>query len=394
MIFAFASTSIASAASPPSQAHAWCDAGCGESYTNGASAFISDVPWNKCLKCSDEFIETECSLTSAPYKGWVDATGGVRETSCAWTGCAASNAGCDAGANETVSETTQCTVDEGAGGSTEGTNLRCCLEKPLWTCCGVLACSASPASPPPPPPPPASPPSPPPPPFPPPPPPAKWGWKLGSDDDVLDGEVVFVSSAADVAMSGDGTRIAIGAPYANETPGFSSGRRARVFQYQSGRWDKIGSDLLGDGKNDGFANKLCLSNDGTRVVIAAKTSGVNDTGLVQVYDEKGGNWTQVAEDLTGDDDFVYYGSDVAISKNTGERVFVAGGKRSLAGVSGVVRAYEVREASGDPEDNIREWVQVGNDLLLASPNISLGVSDDALHLAVGTPLSSTARVFK
>ena len=89
---------------------------------------------------------------------------------------------------------------------------------------------------------------------------------------------MFVSSAADVAMSGDGTRIAIGAPY--ETPGFSSGRRARVFQYQSGRWDKIGSDLLGDGKNDGFANKLCLSNDGTRVVIAAKTSGVNDTGLV------------------------------------------------------------------------------------------------------------------
>ena len=213
----------------------------------------------------------------------------------------------------------------------------------------------------------------PPPPFPPPPPPAKWGWKLGSDDDVLDGEVVFVSSAADVAMSGDGTRIAIGAPYANETPGFSSGRRARVFQYQSGRWDKIGSDLLGDGKNDGFANKLCLSNDGTRVVIAAKTSGVNDTGLVQVYDEKGGNWTQVAEDLTGDDDFVYYGSDVAISKNTGERVFVAGGKRSLAGVSGVVRAYEVSEASGDPEDNIREWVQVGKDLTLASPNISLSL---------------------
>jgi hypothetical protein len=38
------------------QAHEWCDAECGESYAKGSSRYITDVPWNKCLRCAIAFI--------------------------------------------------------------------------------------------------------------------------------------------------------------------------------------------------------------------------------------------------------------------------------------------------------------------------------------------------
>ena len=310
----FIEASIASAPPPPSpspppqvyQAHEWCDAECGESYAKGSSRYITDVPWNKCLRCATAFIENDCSDTIAPFKGWVDDTGGVRDTNCAWSGCSVSNAGC--GAGETETEAVTCAVN---GGST-GTNVKCCQQKPLWTCCGVLACSASPPFPSPPPPPPASSPSPPPPPYPLPSSPAPWGWGLKSQD--LEGEAGFEGTGVRAAISLDGTRVAIGASQADGVNGVPHGGRVRVFQYDSGQsWKQVGADLLGATALENFGKRVSLSNDGKLFVIAAPISGVNHDGLVQVFEETNDEWTQKSDDLVGDEDFGYYGADVIVS---------------------------------------------------------------------------------
>jgi hypothetical protein len=402
---------IQNASSPPApypppvayQPHPWCDTGCGEGYTKGNSTYITDVPWDSCLRCETGYIKDECSDTIAPYRGWEDDTA-VRETNCAWTGCAASNAGC--GDGETVSETVQCAVD----GSTEGTNVRCCQRTALWTCCGVLECSDLPAPAPPPSPPPTSTSPPPRSPFPAPPAPVvtadddSWGWGMISDDDDLQGAAAFESAATDVAISGDGTRIAIGAYKADGTDGVRGGGRVRVFKYDGGdSWSQVGADLLG-GALDGFGEKVGMSDDGKRIIIAAPSFGFDNAGMVQVYLDDKGTWVNVGQNLTGDEDFAWYGSDVAMSKTKGERVFVAGGKTTAEGVfAGVVRAYEFREPSDNPEEENLGWTQVGADITdyafspisqpsgthhHASLETNLGVSDDGLVLAIGTPLST------
>ena len=310
----FIEASIASAPPPPSpspppqvyQAHEWCDAECGESYAKGSSRYITDVPWNKCLRCATAFIENDCSDTIAPFKGWVDDTGGVQDSNCAWSGCSVSNAGC--GAGETETEAVTCAVN---GGST-GTNVKCCQQKPLWTCCGVLACSASPPFSSPPPPPPASSPSPPPPPYPLPSPPAPWGWGLKSQD--LEGEAGFEGAGVRAAISLDGTRVAIGASQADGVNGVPHGGRVRVFQYDSGQsWKQVGADLLGATALENFGKRVSLSNDGKLLVVAAPFSGVNHAGLVRVFEETNDEWTQKSDDLVGDEDFGYYGADVIVT---------------------------------------------------------------------------------
>jgi len=227
----FIAASIADAAPPPSpspppatyEPHAWCDAGCGEARAKGSSVFVTDVPWDKCLRCTANYLEEDCSTDAAPYKGWVDDDGGTRNTACAWSGCVADSAGggCDAGETETASEA--CDVD-----GADGTNTRCCVQQPLWSCCGLLSCSSVTASSPPPFPPPSPAPAPVPPPFPSPPNSTAWGWGLlGGDDDDLQGDAAFQFSAESVSISFDGTRVAIGAPSADGTAGAPFGGRSR-----------------------------------------------------------------------------------------------------------------------------------------------------------------------
>ena len=67
-------------------------------------------------------------------------------------------------------------------------------------------------------------------------------WKqLGSD---IDGEAASDNSGRSVSLSNDGTIVAIGA-YLNDGNGLSAGH-VRVYQYASGSWTKLGSDIDGE----------------------------------------------------------------------------------------------------------------------------------------------------
>ncbi|SVA35959.1 uncharacterized protein METZ01_LOCUS88813, partial [marine metagenome] len=71
-------------------------------------------------------------------------------------------------------------------------------------------------------------------------------WKqLGSD---IDGEAVGDESGRSVSLSSDGTIVAIGAAL-NNGNGISAGH-VRVYQYASGSWTQLGSDIDGEAVGD------------------------------------------------------------------------------------------------------------------------------------------------
>ena len=84
--------------------------------------------------------------------------------------------------------------------------------------------------------------------------------QLGSD---IDGEAAFDSSGYRVALNSDGTIVAIGAPY-NDGNGTDSGH-VRVYQYSSGSWSQLGSDIDGEAADDMSGYSVSLNSDGTIV---------------------------------------------------------------------------------------------------------------------------------
>ena len=106
-----------------------------------------------------------------------------------------------------------------------------------------------------------------------------------------------------MALSGDGSTVAIGAPY-NDGNGSYAGR-VRIFRFDrtKNNWVQMGGDIDGEAEGDYSGFSVDLSDDGTTVVIGAD---LNDgagqyAGHARVfrYDTLEGDWFQQGTDLDG-----------------------------------------------------------------------------------------------
>jgi len=127
------------------------------------------------------------------------------------------------------------------------------------------------------------------------------GWnRLGAD---IDGEAFGDYSGADVALSADGTILAI-AGYQNDGTASDAGH-VRVYKYTPSKtvavtnqsdasfgpigWTRFGVDIDGEAANDWSGQSIALSSDGTTVIIGARyndgTSGntSDNRGSARVY---------------------------------------------------------------------------------------------------------------
>ena len=178
-----------------------------------------------------------------------------------------------------------------------------------------------------------------------------------------------------VSISSDGTRVAVSFYAANSHKGL-----IRVYEESlSDTWTQVGQDIHGLSAGDDFGEKVQLTLDGTRL---ASLSRQHDSkgGYASVYQEFGGNWTQVGSTIFGDPgDFVS-----AIS-------FSVDGKRLAIGFPGAGEASVgfVRVFGESPPNT---WTQVGNDIIGESPGqfgIELHLSSDGLHLAASARHTDT-----
>jgi len=199
--------------------------------------------------------------------------------------------------------------------------------------------------------------------------------QLGSD---IDGEAELDQSGRSVSLSADGNRVAIGA---NGNDGTAAGSgHVRVYEYSAGSWTQLGSDIDGEASSDGSGYSVSLSADGTKVAIGAYGADANgnETGHVRVYEYSSGSWTQLGSDIDGEAAYDRSGWSVSLSTD-GTRVAIGAYNNDGNGTNaGHVRVYEYSSGS---------WTQLGSDIdgeaAYDYSGHSVSLSADGTKVAIG-----------
>ncbi|WP_299332856.1 T9SS type A sorting domain-containing protein [uncultured Psychroserpens sp.] len=156
-----------------------------------------------------------------------------------------------------------------------------------------------------------------------------------------------------VALNSDGSIIAVGAT-GNDGNGNNSGH-VRIYENQGGAWTQIGSDIDGDANDDNFGSSISMSSNGTIVAIGASGNdgNGNNSGHVRIYENQGGIWIQIGQDINGENPSDLSGGSVSINSNGTIVAIGATGNDGNGSNSGHVRIYENQGGA---------WIQIGSDI--------------------------------
>jgi len=219
------------------------------------------------------------------------------------------------------------------------------------------------------------------------------GW--GQQGDSIRGEAVDDFSGESVAMSQDGSMVAIGAN-GNDGNGSSSGH-VRVFEFddQGSNWVQRGSDIDGEAINDQSGISIDLSADGSVVAVGAYESDGNgvDSGHVRVfkYDTDDGEWVQRGDDINGERADDESGDSVAMSADGTAIAIGARFNDNNYSQSGHTRVY-------DFDTNNQLWVKRGEDIDGEGANDQSGrpvaMSADGLRVGINGQNTNALRIFQ
>jgi len=172
---------------------------------------------------------------------------------------------------------------------------------------------------------------------------------------------------AKVSLSGDGTRLAVGAPSYNGA-GEDRGYVA-VFELVDETWQRVGEPIIGTFDFALKGKSLDLSYDGTILAIGSPFSFDNlNPGTVEVYTLSGDVWQTVGDPIMNGPDMT--GSVLALSSD---------GNRMIVGrpISDIASVYELR-------GNI--WTKIGGDIRISTSRVSgfsADISGDGNRVIVG-----------
>ena len=197
---------------------------------------------------------------------------------------------------------------------------------------------------------------------------------IGND---IDGEDQGDNSGISVAMSADGTRIAIGAPYNTGSAG-----HVRVYSWNGTAWTPTGTDIDGEAAGDESGYSVAMSADGNRIAIGAYQNDGNgiNAGHVRVYSWNGTAWIPTGTDIDGEAAGDWSGYSVAMSAD-GNRIAVGGIRNDgSANNAGHVRVYSW---------NGTAWTPTGTDIDGEAADDEFGssvaMSADGNRIAIGAP---------
>lgn len=211
----------------------------------------------------------------------------------------------------------------------------------------------------------------------------------------LNGQRRFEEFGSSVAVSGNGTIVAIGVT----GRGFGEVNVFDLVQNNETTWRQLGNDIILTGASE-FGTSVSLSNNGMILAVGDRKSdaGGNMRGTVSVWQyDTATSWTVLGDTIVGED-FEGLGFRVELAAD-GRTVAIAGGPHDST-VIGKVRVYTL--------SSNQQWQQLGNTILgvgasassndfLSAAGVSISLSPDGRSLAVGSPgdsESGTAQAYR
>ena len=201
----------------------------------------------------------------------------------------------------------------------------------------------------------------------------------------IEGDTGTDAFGQSVAISANGSIVAVGATQ-NDNNGSNAGH-VRVYENIGGTWTQIGNDIEGDSSGDWSGYSIALSANGDIIAIGApfNDGGATDSGHVRVFENIAGIWTQIGNAIEGEAQWDRNGWSVALSAD-GTIVAMSAPRHNGNGPeSGQVRIFENIQGT---------WTQVGAPLVGLQPNDTFGtsvaLSADGTTVVVGTVPEITA----
>lgn len=190
-----------------------------------------------------------------------------------------------------------------------------------------------------------------------------------------------------VSLSSDGKRLAVGAPNQNTANGIGSGE-VKVFEESNGTWTAVGAGIAGGMGSAQAGYAVAISGDGKRVVVGAPYHDFSVTkGQVRVFGENGGVWTQVGVDIYGENNGDQLGWAVSISAN-GKRIIAGSIDNSANGTdAGHARVYEENGSTwtqvGSDIDGVAAQNHAGNGVSISADGHTVGLGAPGHNGSIG-----------
>jgi len=217
-------------------------------------------------------------------------------------------------------------------------------------------------------------------------------WSLMGID--LDGDVRGGNAGTSVTISGDGSRVAMGAPHVSSSTGQSTAGRVLIFSYDGTNWVPSG-DAIESQVRAFLGGAVALSENGNRLVVGGRTftPPTNDgdppldyAGSVSVYDFVDNDWVQAGESLFGLEYYDRFGNDVDISDD-GFRIVIG----AFTSNGQDLNLRDIGQVSVFQEDTSipAGWSQVGVSINGESESDKLGssvsISGNGKVVVLGSP---------
>lgn len=200
--------------------------------------------------------------------------------------------------------------------------------------------------------------------------------------ETIEGEAIGDLGGYSVSISGNGSRVAIGAPE-NDENGTASGH-VRVFRENAGTWEQVGTDLNGASFVDLSGWAVSLSFSGDRLAIGCGEANFGSEylgGPVRVFQENNDLWTQVGSDLDGDEEGDNFGSSISLSPD-GSHIVIGAPQDLGANFNKKGYAKIFRELGG-------VWMQVGatidGEAGADQSGYAVAISTEGDRVAIGGP---------
>jgi len=198
-----------------------------------------------------------------------------------------------------------------------------------------------------------------------------------------------------VSISNDGMRVVVGSRSFSSSSDMQKNGEVTIFQYSniSDSWTQMGSSIQGDAEKDRLGWSVSMSGDGNRVAVGAPRAN-GGTGSVTIYENNGTEWRLLAS-VNGDKNGDRAGFSMSLS-NDGSTIAIGAFTSSLEGLanSGRVDIYQlVQQGSSDESPSL---VKQGQTIVGSTAGSQLGysvaISGDGTRVGIGSNGYSTSNI--